>query len=93
MLEFLFPRDWPRYAAGPQGPLVRNFAAWVVERGYTRICAKRHVHRFREVLDYNRVAAGTICPITSTALSRWFAPWSHETLYRATQRAAARHAF
>ncbi|MBV8627414.1 MAG: site-specific integrase [Paraburkholderia sp.] len=90
MLEFLFPRDWPRYAAGPQGPLVRNFAAWVVERGYTRICAKRHVHRFREVLDYNHVAAGTICPITSTALSRWFAPWSHETLYRATQRAAAR---
>ncbi|MGF6970520.1 integrase/recombinase XerD [Paraburkholderia sp. WC7.3g] len=90
MLEFLFPRDWPHYAAGPQGPLVRNFSAWVVERGYTRICAKRHVHRFREVLAYNHVAAGTGLPITSTALFRWFAPWSHETLYRATQRAAAR---
>ena len=90
MLEFLFPRDWPHYAVGPQGPLVRNFAAWVVERGYTRICAKRHVHRFREVLAYNHVAASVGLPITSTALSRWFAPWSHEPLYSATQRAAAR---
>ncbi|AUT75891.1 integrase [Paraburkholderia hospita] len=90
MLEFLFPRDWPHYAAGPQGPLVRNFSAWVVERGYTRICAQRHVHRFREVLAYNHVAAGTSLPITSTALSRWFAPWSHKTSYRATQRAAVR---
>ena len=90
MLEFLFPRDWPHYAAGPQGPLVRNFSAWVVECGYTRICAQRHVHRFREVLAYNHVAAGTSLPITSTALSRWFAPWSHEASYRATQRAAVR---
>jgi integrase/recombinase XerD len=90
MLEFLFPRDRPRYAAGPHGPLVRDFSAWGVERGYTRICAKRHVHRFREVLAYNHVAAGANFQITSTALSRWFAPWSHETLYRATQRAAAR---
>jgi integrase/recombinase XerD len=90
MLEFLFPRDWPHYAAGPQGPLVRNFSMWVIERGYTRICAKRHVHRFREVLAYNHVAADTSRPITSTALSRWFAPWSRETLYRATQRAVAR---
>jgi hypothetical protein len=35
-------------------------------------------------------AIHTNLPITSTALSRWFAPWSRETLYRATQRAAAR---
>jgi site-specific recombinase XerD len=90
MLEFLFPRDWPRYAAGPHAPLVRDFAAWVVERGYTRHCAQCHVHRFREVLAYNHVAAGASLPITSTALSRWFAPWSNETLYRGTQRAAAR---
>ena len=90
MLEFLFPRDWPHYAAGPQGPLVRNFSTWVVERCYTRICAQRHVHRFREVLAYNHVAAGIGLPITSTALSRWFAPWSHKTSYRATQRAAVR---
>ncbi|MCY1210872.1 Tyrosine recombinase XerC [compost metagenome] len=90
MLELLFPRDWPRYAAGPHGPLIRNFATWVVERGYTRHCAKCHIHRFREVLAYNHVAAGASLPITSTALSRWFAPWSNETLYQATQRAAAR---
>ncbi|MEX3929884.1 hypothetical protein AB4Y36_38810 [Paraburkholderia sp. BR10936] len=90
MLEFLFPRDWPLYAAGPQGPLVRKFSAWVVEPGYTRICARHHVRRFREVLVYNHVAAGTSLPITSTALSRWFAPWSHDTLYLATQRAAER---
>ena len=89
MLEILFPRDWPRYAAGPQGSLVRNFAAWVVERGYTRVSAKCHVRRFREVLAYNRVAA---CdrPVASATLIRWFAPWSDETLYRATQRTAAR---
>ncbi|CAD6562965.1 Tyrosine recombinase XerC [Paraburkholderia sabiae] len=90
MLEFLFSRDWPHYAASPQGPLVSNFAAWIVERGYTRICAQRHVHRFREVLAYNHVAAGTCLTITSTALSHWFAPWSHETSYRATQRATVR---
>ena len=89
MLEFLFPRDWPRYAAGPQGPLVRNFAAWVVERGYTRVSAKCHVHRFREVLAYNRVAVSDR-PVASATLVRWFAPWSDEMLYRATQRAAAR---
>src|SRR5882757_9287407 len=89
MLQFLFPRDWPRYAAGPQGPLVRNFAAWVVERGYTRVSAKCHVHRFREVLAYNRVAASDR-PVASATLVRWFAPWSDEMLYRATQRAAAR---
>ncbi len=89
MLEFLFPRDWQRYAAGPQGPLVRNFAAWVVERGYTRISAKGHVRRFREVLAYNRVAASDR-PVASGTLIRWFAPWSNEILYRATQRVAAR---
>ena len=89
MLELLFPRDWRRYAGGPQGPLVRNFAAWLVERGYTRISAKCHVRRFREVLAYNRVAASDR-PVASARLVRWFAPWSDETLYRATQRAAAR---
>ena len=89
MLEFLFPRDWPRYAAGPQGPLVRNFAAWVVERGYTRISAAGHVPRFREVLAYNRVAASDR-PVASGTLVRWFAPWSNDLLFRATQRAAAR---
>jgi site-specific recombinase XerD len=89
MLEVLFTRDWPLYAAGPQGPLVRNFATWVIERGYTRISAKCHVRRFREVLAYNRVSASHR-PIASVTLARWFAPWSDETLYRATQRVAAR---
>lgn len=89
MLEVLFTRDWPLYAAGPQGPLVRNFATWVIERGYTRISAKCHVRRFREVLAYNRVSASPR-PIASVTLARWFAPWSDESLYRATQRVAAR---
>ncbi|CAB3775097.1 hypothetical protein LMG29542_08479 [Paraburkholderia humisilvae] len=43
MLELFFPRDQPHYAVGPQGPLVRDFSAWIVERGYTRIYAERHV--------------------------------------------------
>jgi len=47
-------------------------------------------HRFCEVFAYNHVAAGTSLPITSTALSRWLAPWSHETSYLVTQRAAVR---
>jgi integrase/recombinase XerD len=88
MLKYLFPRDWPRYASGSHGALVRDFASWIVERGYTRICAKRHVRRFRQVLNQNRGVLSVDRPITPAALTRWFAAWADDALYCATRRAA-----
>jgi integrase/recombinase XerD len=90
MVDYLFPRLWARYVAGPCGMLVRDFATWVVERGYTRICARGHVRRFRRVLTHNKVLPKPSRLIAPTKLARWFAPWADEPLYRGTRRLVAR---
>jgi integrase/recombinase XerD len=90
MIELLFPRYWPRYVADPCGMLVRDFANWIVQRGYTRSCAKGHVRRFHAVLTTTGVEIGPRQPIPSVALARCFAPWADNPWYRGTHAAAKR---
>jgi integrase/recombinase XerD len=90
MIKFLFPRDWRRYVDGSRGMLIRDFANWVVSRGYSRTCAKRHVRRLREVLTSTRIKIGAGEPISPAMLADCFAPWSDDSVYRGTHVAAKR---
>ncbi|MGC2459464.1 MAG: tyrosine-type recombinase/integrase [Steroidobacteraceae bacterium] len=90
MIKFLFPRDWRRYVDGSRGMLINDFANWVVSRGYSRTCAKRHVRRLREVLTSTRIKIGPGEPISPAMLARCFAPWAGDSVYRGTHVAARR---
>ena len=89
MLEHLFPKFHPRYAASPYAQHLRLLAEWLVAKGYALHPVRGHVCRLRQALE----RSGTMLDpsaIDRRFLQQIFSPWPGDIMYRATHRAFVR---
>lgn len=91
MIEQLYPRDWHLYAMSPHGDLVCDFADWIVQRGYSRICSRLYVRSFRDVLQGNDVRRDASGRIGTSTVDMWFLPSAQDATCRATRRAVMKY--
>jgi integrase/recombinase XerD len=87
VIEQLFPRDWGRFAMSPNGDLVCEFADWIEQRGYSRICSRVYVRHLRRVVMFSEVKRDSKGCICLSAIDVLFSPWADDPFYRATRRA------
>src|SRR5215469_9790004 len=91
MLKRLFPKVHAQYAASANGPLLADFAAWLVSAGYARHAAHGHVRRLRQALE--RTSSTPLQPdagISVGFLSQAFASPQAPASYQSTRRAFER---
>ncbi|WP_082584246.1 tyrosine-type recombinase/integrase [Noviherbaspirillum sp. Root189] len=50
MLEHLFPVRHAQYQIGAAAPVLEQFAAWLIDTGYSRLATQGHVQRLKRVL-------------------------------------------
>jgi site-specific recombinase XerD len=93
MLSEVFPR---RYRVYQQSPFVQDldsFSAWLMEAGYTRVCARAHVFRLKCVLE-RMTRAEPDATYTEAQLHAAFGvkhtSAKRRALFRATERAYQR---